>query len=245
MHHINENWAIIIPARYESSRFPGKPLVEICGVSLIERVWRQCVKGIRKDKVFVATDDKRIYTHVESFGGQVVETSRGCLTGTDRVYEAAKKLGLDNVINIQGDEPLINPDDIKLFVEKMLESPQKIFNGMTEILSEEEFRSSTVPKVVATPAGRLMYMSRAAIPTTKQFEFKKSFKQVCIYAFPMSALSEFVKDGVKTPVEEIEDIEILRFLEKGFDVGMIEVTKNSLAVDIPEDIEKVERALEV
>jgi len=112
--------------------------VEICGISLIERVWRQCVQGVEKEKVYVATDDNRIFEHVQSFGGQSIKTSPDCLTGTDRVYEAAIKLNLENVINIQGDEPLINPKDITLFVERMKNSPDEIYNGMAKIEGEEE-----------------------------------------------------------------------------------------------------------
>ena len=243
MHHIKNNWAIIIPARYQSSRFPGKPLVEILGISLIERVWKQCIKAVDQKKIYIATDNDKIFEHVQGFGGQAIMTSTACLTGTDRVYEAACQLGLSNVINIQGDEPLIEPKDITLFIDKMETFPDKVFNGMSRISDEEEYRSTTVPKVVARPDGRLMYMSRAAIPTNKNLEFCTAYKQVCIYAFPVAKLSEFVKEGIKTPIEEIEDIEILRFLEKNIEVEMIEISKNSLAVDVPSDIAKLERAI--
>lgn len=236
-------WAIIIPARFESSRLPGKPLVNILGVSLIERVWRRCTEKVDKDRVYIATDDERIRVHIESFGGQAIMTSTSCLTGTDRVYEAARKLNLDSVINVQGDEPLIDPQDILLFIEQMKSNPELIFNGMTRIKNKEEFQSPTVPKVVFRADKRLLYMSRAAIPTTKELEFKTAYKQVCIYAFPTSLLGKFVESNEKTFHESIEDIEILRFLEKGYDVKMLEVSGSSIAVDIPEDVVRVERAI--
>ena len=192
----------VIPARFSSTRFPGKPLVEILGISLIERVWKQCIKAVDQKKIYIATDNDKIFEHVQGFGGQAIMTSTACLTGTDRVYEAACQLGLSNVINIQGDEPLIEPKDITLFIDKMETFPDKVFNGMSRISDEEEYRSTTVPKVVARPDGRLMYMSRAAIPTNKNLEFCTAYKQVCIYAFPVAKLSEFVKEGIKTPIEE-------------------------------------------
>lgn len=239
----SDNWAVVIPARYKSSRLPGKPLAKILGISLIERVWAQCIKAVPCSKVYVATDDERIFDHVINFGGQAIMTAEECLTGTDRVHEAALKLGLTNVINIQGDEPLISPDIITLFVEKMMLFPSSIFNGMAEIRNEDEFRSCNVPKVVTSASGRLLYMSRASIPTNKTLQFKKAFKQVCIYAFPVEKLGHFVKQKNKTHLEDIEDIEILRFLEKDIEVTMIQLPEGSIAVDIPQDIEKVERVL--
>ncbi len=239
MHLTDIKWAVIIPARFASSRFPGKPLVVIKGKSLIQRVWERCVEAVGIDKVYVATDDDKISQQVRSFNGNVIMTSESCMTGTDRVYEAAKKLGLTHVINVQGDEPLINPDDINLFIEEMYKSPNEILNGMARINDEEEFRSSTVPKVVVGPEGKLLYMSRAAIPTSKKFEYIKAWKQVCIYVFPMTALERFTDVTAKTELEKIEDIEILRFLEQGSSVKMLELDSGSAAVDVPEDLEKI------
>lgn len=236
-------WAVIIPARFASSRFPGKPLVMIEGKSLINRVWERCVEAVGSEKVYIATDNTDISQHVEAFGGQVIMTSESCMTGTDRVYEAATTLGLTHAINVQGDEPLLNPDDIKLFIKEMESSPNEILNGMARINDEDEFRSSTVPKVVADPEGKLLYMSRAAIPTTKKFEFIKAWKQICIYVFPMTALKTFTDVTEKTELENIEDIEILRFLEQGYSVKMLELESGSAAVDVPEDVAKIVKLL--
>lgn len=235
--------AIIIPARYQSSRFPGKPLVSILGVSMINRVWKQCVKALPRESVFVATDSEEIASHCVEHGIQVIMTSSNCLTGTDRIYEASTKINANIIINVQGDEPLVDPEDIRKVIEAAEEHPDQIINAMCPVLSEQDYRSTTVPKVVFRPDGRLLYMSRSAIPTDKNMKFRKAWKQVCIYAFPTEALECFANEKCKTPLEEIEDIEILRFLELGYDVKMIEVSISSIAVDVPADIERVEEAL--
>ncbi len=239
---------IIIPARYESSRFPGKPLVDILGKSLIQRVWGQCVKAFYSDKVFIATDDERIEKHCEENGMQCVMTSDECLTGTDRVAEAFKKIGkpYQTIINVQGDEPLVQPEDI-LEVAKAHEAGREFYNivccGICNIKSEEEFRNPNIVKVVTDYYNRLLYASRASIPTNKDLEFHDSRRQVCIYAFTPSILTGFSDIKAKTVLESVEDIEILRVLEFGYNVQMVGVSESSIAVDVPEDVEKVIRRL--
>ena len=234
---------IIIPARYQSSRFPGKPLIPILGKPMIVRVWERCIKVLPPDNVYVATDDDRIFNCCKDRGINVLMTSENCLTGTDRVFEASKMVEADIIINVQGDEPLICEQDIQTVIDMAKEHPKSVINAMCQIKDERDFRSSTVPKVVARPDGRLLYMSRAAIPTDKVFGFHQAKKQVCIYAFPLKALSDFANVGSKTPLEAIEDIEILRFLELGFEVMMVEVSVSSVAVDIPDDLKRVEAIL--
>jgi len=234
---------IIIPARYKSSRFPGKPLVAINGKSMIERVWQRCCMAIDQSFVFVATDDLRIAEHCQEKGIQVIMTPDSCLTGTDRLFEASKHIDAVTYINVQGDEPLLDPQDITDVITQAKLKPDDIVNGMCEIELETDFRSPNVPKVVVRPDGRLLYMSRAAIPTSKKFEFKSAYKQVCIYAFPKKSLEDFTAVKEKTPLEKIEDIEILRFLELGYEVSMLKVSSASIAVDVPEDVARVERAL--
>ncbi|EJL6643216.1 3-deoxy-manno-octulosonate cytidylyltransferase, partial [Vibrio cholerae] len=233
-----KSFAVIIPARYESSRFPGKPLVDICGKPMIRHVWERCCHAVGQHKVYVATDDIRIRSVVESFGGQVVMTSTECLTGTDRVAEANLQLNCDFIVNVQGDEPLINPNDINTVIEAFLKSGN-VTNAMCAITSEQEFRSFTVPKVTFSQSGKLLYMSRAGIPQTKTGEYKFGYKQVCIYAFSKDQLEFFYSNKVKTRHEKIEDIEILRFLESDYIVDMVEVAFGSLAVDTPQDIKPV------
>ena len=230
-----KTFAVVIPARYESSRFPGKPLVDLCGKPMIQHVWERCCLAVGQDKVYVATDDARIKSTVENFGGQVVMTSSDCLTGTDRLAEANLQLNRDFIVNVQGDEPLINPDDINTVTEAFLKSGN-VTNAMCAITSEQEFRSFTVPKVTFSQSGKLLYMSRAGIPQSKTGEYKFGYKQVCIYAFSKEQLAFFYSNKVKTRHEQVEDIEILRFLESDYIVDMVEVETGSLAIDIPEDV---------
>ncbi|MCC6076901.1 3-deoxy-manno-octulosonate cytidylyltransferase [Pseudomonas sp. GCM10022188] len=238
-------FAVIIPARYESSRLPGKPLIELCGVPMVIRTYRQCVKAVPPELVFVATEDSRIRDVCVREGIQCLMTSTDCLTGTDRIAECAQYLDADIFINIQGDEPAFNPDDIKAILKTAAANPDKIINGYCEITEEELFRSPTIPKVVMRPDGNLLYMSRSPIPTNKKHQFVKSWRQVCAYAFPRKALETFSRSNGKTPLEEVEDIEILRFLELGLDVKMIEMSSNSVAVDTPEDIQRAEKAIKI
>jgi len=235
---------IIIPARYQSSRFPGKPLIDLCGKPMIVRVWERCIKALDKDKVFVATDDQRIIECCKKYGINTLLTSSQCLTGTDRVHEAAKQLDTDLIINVQGDEPLLDPQDVVNVLKAAEENPGWVINAMCSIGEEKDFYSANVPKVVCRPDGRLLYMSRAAIPTNKEHKFIHAMKQVCIYAFPRQALDDFAGQVTKTELEQVEDIEILRFLELGYEVQMIKVSESSIAIDAPSDVARVEYALE-
>lgn len=232
-------YAVVIPARYQSSRFPGKPLADILGKPMIRHVWERCCTAVGKENVFVATDSDEIHKACIEFGAKVIITSSECLTGTDRLAEANIQLDCDFIINVQGDEPLINPNDILSVIAQYKQQPNTVINAMCEITSEEEFRSFNVPKVVTSATGELLYMSRAPIPVTKTNNFVFGFKQVCIYAFSREHLIFFASQKKKTPVEDVEDIEILRFLENDIKVKMIIVDSCSLAVDIPEDIFKV------
>jgi len=236
-------YLIVIPARYDSSRFPGKPLIDICGKSMILRVWEHCIEAVGNENVIVATDDNRIVEHCTKNNIKVVITSKKCMTGTDRLCEVSKKIYADVYINVQGDEPLLNPSDITDVIDASLSKPGTLINAMCPISDESEFRSITIPKVVCRSDGRLMYMSRAPIPTDKSHSFIQAMKQVCIYAFPRELLKIFGEQKNKTPLEKIEDIEILRFLELGYDVNMVEVSRSSVAVDTPNDVIKVEKIL--
>lgn len=237
------NYAIIIPARYESSRLPGKPLIDLDGIPMLVRTYRQCAKACPAEKIYVATDDPRIKAVCDAYGIQSLRTSSDCLTGTDRVAECAKKLDYDIFINVQGDEPVFNPDDISRLIDAIYQYPGEVLNGVCEIHDESQFRSTSTPKAVMRNDGRLLYMSRAAIPTSKKNEFTKAWRQVCAYAFPRAALEAFIAQPAKTPLELIEDIEILRFLELGFEVRMITLSEDSIAVDVPEDVPKVVAAI--
>jgi 3-deoxy-manno-octulosonate cytidylyltransferase (CMP-KDO synthetase) len=229
---------IIIPARYQSSRLPGKPLIDICGKSMIQRTYERCCQAMDSANIFVATDDDRIASHCSSNKINFLMTPSTCKTGTDRVFEASKQIAADIYINVQGDEPIINPEDIKKVIETSKNNPNKVINAMCPI-DELDFENPTIPKVVCRVDNRLLYASRAGIPVSKKLLYMRASKQVCIYAFPKKTLIDFSSVSKKTPLEDIEDIEILRFLELGYDVQMVEVSDTSLAVDVPNDIERV------
>lgn len=228
----------------KSSRFPGKPLIDILGKSLIQRTFEQCLKAVPAELIHVATDDVRIQEHCEKTGMQVVMTSPDCLTGTDRVAEVAQSIKADYYINVQGDEPLINPQDILDCIAAIDRYPGEVINGYCEVDNELDYQSLSIPKVVFRPDGRLLYMSRSPIPGNKTAKLIKTWRQVCVYAFPMEALFDFAKKGQKTTLEAMEDLEILRFLEMGFEVRMIPLSKDSIAVDHPEDVQKVIQILQ-
>ncbi len=237
-----KDYIVVIPARLKSTRLPEKPLIEIFGKSIIQRTYEQCLKAVNKELVYVATDSDKIFDHCKSLGMQVIMTSTSALTGTDRVFEVAKKIKAKYYINVQGDEPVINPVDIKAVIRKIDFAGKIIINGYTAIQDEKEYLSRSTPKVAFKLNGNLLYMSRSPIPGNKQGAFKKAWRQVCIYAFPYEALKSFNAES-KTPFEEEEDIEILRFIELGYDIKMIELTSQSIPVDLAEDILTVEKYL--
>ena len=238
------NTVIIIPARYGSSRYRGKPLVKILGRELVLRVADVCAKTIGKDNVYIATDSKKIVNKVSQYNYKYVMTSRNCLTGTDRVAEAAKKISAEIFINVQGDEPLVNPKDIK----KIIASKKKYFNyvicGYDKIHKLQNPKSLNLPKVVVNSKNELIYISRSLIPGSKKIiRKKKYFKQVCIYAFNSNELNKFYNLHKKSEIEEMEDIEILRFFDLGVKIKMIKLNSNSVAVDEISDVKKAEKII--
>jgi 3-deoxy-manno-octulosonate cytidylyltransferase (CMP-KDO synthetase) len=239
-----EKYVIVIPARFDSSRLPGKPLIDILGKPMIQWVYEKCLKVVSHDKVYIATDDIKIKRAVKGFGGKVLMTSKECLTGTDRVAEVSKKIKAEYYINIQGDEPVFNPDDIKVIINSIDKYNGDILNGYCLIKEKEDFFSSSTPKVVFRLDGRLLYMSRSPIPGNKNKFFNFGYRQVCVYAFPRKSLIDFTKKKSKTPFENEEDIEILRFLELGFDIRMIKLSDDSIPVDYASDIFKVIKKIE-
>ena len=153
------------------------------------------------------------------------------------------KIKYDIVVMVQGDEPMMNPEDISKVLEAALESPDHIYNGMCPILSEEEFRSKSVPKILSAPDGRLLYATRAPAPGNKEGTFQGAYKQVCVYSFSRSCLDAFTAQQEKTRLEQIEDIEILRFFDLNEKIKMIKLNSNSVAVDEIADVKKAEKIL--
>lgn len=231
-------YIIVIPARFKSKRLPGKPLANIGGLPMIVRTYNQCKKVVSENKIIVATDSLKIKNVCNEYNIKSIITSNKCLTGTDRVAEVAKKIKCNFYINVQGDEPFFNPNDLKILIKEAEKKPNEVINGYTEIKNKKLFFSSSIPKVVFDKNGYLLYMSRGPIPSNKALEFRKAWRQVCAYSFPRKALIDFTKTKNKTPIELLEDIEILRFLENGYKVKMIKMSNKSLAVDNKEDLEK-------
>ncbi len=237
---------IIIPARFKSSRFPGKPLIKILEKSMIIRVAELACKTIEKKDIYIATDDDKIKKEVLDNGFQCIKTLKEALTGTDRVALAAKNLDYKFYINIQGDEPLIEPKDIQKCINLKKSFPEYVINGYCHISKNEKVISKNIPKLVTDKNNNLLYISRGVIPSLKENELINPNcykKQVCIYGFTKKELEKFNSFGKKTDLEALEDIEILRFLELGMKVKMFKCEEGSLAVDVPSDVEKVEKAL--
>ena len=235
------DYLIIIPARYNSKRLPGKPLIDINGIPMVIRTFNQCKKAVPASKIIIATDDKRIQKICSKNGINSIITSKRCLTGTDRIAEVAKKIKKSFYINVQGDEPICNPKDIKKIVNFAKKNPNLIINGYTEIEDKEMFYSPNVPKVVFDKNQKLLYMSRAPIPSNKKQTFIKSWRQVCIYSFPYKSLKIYTSIKKKTTLELIEDLESNRFLELGYQVKMLKMSNKSVAVDTKEDLVKVRK----
>ena len=233
----------VIPARYGSSRFPGKPLALVAGVPLVLRVYERVTQALAPDQVIVATDDARIRHCCEAAGANVAMTSSRCLTGTDRVWEAVRDRDARLIVNVQGDEPLIEPEDI-LSVLDTWENRGGVVNAMCAIECEDDVTSPHVPKVSVREDGRLARISRSPLPFHfGRYDDAQFRRQVCIYAFGRPELEAFGSYGRRSRNESLHDIEILRCIDLGIDVHMVEVTAASHAVDTPQDIERVEALL--
>ncbi len=242
---LTDNAVAVIPARFRSSRFPGKPLVRIRGVPLILRVHARVATAFPADQIVVATDDQRIRDVCEAHQVRTVMTSTTCLTGTDRVCEAASALDADIIVNVQGDEPLIHGDDILAVLQAKRAHPDQVINAMCALPRDIDATSPNIPKVVARRDGQLVYMSRAPIPFAHDRRAEPTFlRQVCIYAFSRRELELFASVRARTPLERAEDIEILRFVDLGVPVRMVTVRGASLAVDVPADVLRVEQELD-
>ena len=235
--------SIIIPARYGSSRYRGKPLVKILGREMILRVADIC-KKIKNVRVFIATDSKKIANVAEKNGYDYIMTSKNCLTGTDRVAEASKKIKSEIFINVQGDEPTISPRDIQKIMNAKKKFPNHVICGYDKIHNFESPKNINLPKVVVNSKGELIYISRALVPGTKKKNQNINyFKQVCIYAFNKKQLKKFHLKRRKSIIEKIEDIEILRFFEMDEKIKMVKLNSNSVAVDEMRDVKKAEKLL--
>ena len=241
----------IIPARWASTRFPGKPLAQIKKKPMIQWVVEQAQKASRVSEVVVATDDDRIFDAVTGFGGKAVMTSQNHATGSDRIAEVASGLKCDIVVNVQGDEPLIPPENIDQVIGCLDKNPTlNVATLMMAVRESDEITDSNVVKVVTDQKGRALYFSRSAIPFHRD-EWKNGlpngtsqvFKHIGLYAYTRSFLLELSQMS-PTPIEQLEKLEQLRILEHGYPIQVEETEKISMGVDRVEDLEKIERFLD-
>lgn len=232
----------IIPARYASSRFPGKPLADIAGKSMIQRVYERCLLSNSLSSAVVATDDDRIADHVKSFGGHVILTSSSHNSGTDRCAEAANHFpDADIIINIQGDEPFIQPEQIDLLAGCFKKEGTEIATLIKKIDSYQELFNPNTPKVVVNGAGKALYFSRNTIPfqrDTPESEWLENqvyFKHIGIYGFRVKTLQELTLLPTSS-LEKAEALEQLRWLENGYSIQTAETSYQSYGIDSPDDI---------
>ena len=235
----------IIPARYASSRFPGKPLIDILGKSMIQRVYEQAQKSAMLTDVFVATDDERIFKHVESFGGKVVYTKEDHPSGTDRCFEAFQKIedDFEYIINIQGDEPFIDPTQIDLLCE-VCTGTTELATLMIPVDSHEVLFDMGEVKITLNAEMEALYFSRMVIPFIKgkpQEEWHKHhkyYRHVGMYAYRKDILEQVTK-LTPSSLEIVESLEQLRWLYYGYAIRVVETSIETPNIDVPEDLEKV------
>lgn len=236
----------IIPARFASTRFPGKPLTDIGGKSMIQRVYEQAKKAISLTNVVIATDDTRIENHVKNFGGNVVMTSETHQSGTDRCFEAITKFdtSAEVVINIQGDEPFIQPEQIDLLASCFTERNVQIATLVKKITSYEELVNPNIPKVVLKGNGDAIYFSRQNIPHIRGKEIDEwltvqtFYKHIGIYGYTTATLAEITKLPPSV-LELSEGLEQLRWIENGYSIRTKTTDYETVAVDVPDDLKKL------
>lgn len=237
----------IIPARFGSTRFPGKPLVDIDGKSMIQRVYEQCIKSKRLSKVVIATDDDRIFNHVRDFGGNAIMTSPLHQSGTDRCAEILKKEESADwhvIINIQGDEPYIHPEQIDLLCSTFDAADTQISTLVKKISSTDELFNHNNVKVVMNKKNEAIYFSRSPIPYNRNFpeqEWLKHstyYKHIGIYGYRSDILLE-ISELSKTNLEITESLEQLRWIENAYTIKAAITSLDSIAIDTPEDLAKV------
>lgn len=242
----------IIPARYASTRFPGKPLADMKGKPMIQRVYEQVKDTV--DAVCVATDDSRIEAAVKAFGGNVVMTSEKHRSGTDRVYEAFVKVGTgcDVVVNIQGDEPFIRPEQIETLKACFADESTEIATLVKPFRPDDDFETTLFnpnsPKVVVNKRGEAMYFSRSVIPYVRGRDYREwlpchtYYKHIGLYAYRADTLRE-ITSLPQSPLEIAESLEQLRWLENGYRIKVGITQQETIGIDTPEDLAKALRAL--
>jgi len=233
----------VIPVRFGSTRFPGKPLALICGKPMIQWVYEAVKRAKYIDKIIIATDDFRIFNVSKKFCPDVILTSKNCNSGTDRVALVAKKIKCRIVVNVQGDEPLIHPSIIdKLIIEIKKDSDIVMTTPVCKFSSENDIKNPNTAKVVIDKNNFALYFSRSVIPYSREIVLNYFYKHIGIYAYRKNFLLKFVKLKQRK-LELTEKLEQLRVLENGYKVKTVFVNRNTVPVDVPEDIKKVEMLL--
>jgi 3-deoxy-manno-octulosonate cytidylyltransferase (CMP-KDO synthetase) len=238
---------VVIPARYGSTRLPGKPLVSLAGKSMVQRVYERAKLAQTADRVIVATDDERILKAVENFGGEARMTRADHRTGTERVAEVAAHTDGDVFVNVQGDEPLLDPVAVDTAVNSLLEeSAAAIATVATPIKTPADIMDPNVVKTVLDFDGNALYFSRAPIPWVRDTASKiqvRHLKHLGLYVFQRDALLEYptLPQG---ELERIEQLEQLRWMENGWKIRVAEVEHDAVSVDVPEDVARVEKLLQ-
>ena len=236
----------IIPARYASSRFEGKPLADLLGKPMVQHVYERACRAKTLDEVIIATDDQRIYDAVTRFGGNVQMTGP-CATGTERVAVVAARLTCDIVANIQGDEPLLEPAQIDLMLQPFMDRPEvQVCTLKQRVETAADYRDVNVVKVVTDLQGDALYFSRAPMPgQVGETELHTSpvYRHVGLYAYRREQLLAFTR-WCSTPYELAEGLEQLRFLEHGVPIHVVETDTPLIGVDVPADLERVKQILE-
>jgi len=233
----------IIPARYGSTRFEGKPLTDIRGKPMIQRVFEQVQKAGLVDEIYIATDDLRIKNAAEQFGAPIIMTSPHHTCGTDRITEAIQDIPGELILNVQGDEPLIDPKAIDALVKPVLEDPEILMATLiTRITDTDDANNPNVVKVVKDLKNNALYFSRQSIPFSRDGGIPVLYKQAGVYIFRREFLKKF-SSLPQTPCENFEKLEQLRALEHGYRIRLVETDYYSVSVDTPEDAEEVRKIL--
>lgn len=233
----------IIPARFGSTRLKAKALAMIHGKPMIQLVYERCLKAKLLSEVLVATDDKRIFDAVINFGGNVIMTSKAHKSGTDRIGEAVKNIKCDIVVNIQGDEPMINPVNIDRAVEPLIINKNISVSTLCfKIIDKKDIANPNVVKVVVDTNSNALYFSRSVIPFNRDNIKTDHFKHVGLYVYRKEYLMKLIKLK-PSKLELIEKLEQLRILESGEKIKIIKVTSDSQSVDTPEDLKKVRKLI--
>ena len=238
---------VVIPARLKSSRLPNKVLLDIGGKPLIQRVWERVKTAKKVDDIYIATDNQEIADSVKSFGGKYILTSEKHQSGTDRIAEAVKNIDVDLIINVQGDEPLIDPSLIDSFVELFKDDYEVYFaSAMHQIGSLEDLDNPNIVKVIRDLKDNAIYFSRSRIPFSRDGEISTEnyFQHIGVYAYKKAFLLEYSKLP-QTFMERTEKLEQLRAIENGFKIRMVETDYRSVGVDTLEDLEKVRKIIEI